>query len=125
MGMREDIRRQYRKNHILWRQTSHHYRISTEGRNRPAPSIGSPTLVWHVGIWRKHNHARGYGEAKPHDFYIKDYEDKNDQFYNEIFDFLDALQQRGLCQGDLVHPAKLEPIAIEGIANDDVSAQTT
>jgi len=106
-------------NHILWRPTSHYYRISTEGRNRPAPSIGSPTLIWHLAIWRKYNHPKGEGESKPHDSYIEVFESNSRQFYEEVFRFLEALQERGLREGDPVQPLKLEKIAIEGYVNED------
>src|SRR5262245_56436645 len=120
----QDIHGLHKKNHILWRQTSHYYRISTEGRNRPAPSIGSPTLVWHLGVWRRRAHAVDHGEARPHDSYIESYEEKNAEFHEEVFDFLHALQERGLCEGEPVHHFRLEPIAIEGIANDVAAVET-
>jgi hypothetical protein len=107
-------------NHIIiYRHTSHLYRISTEGRNRPAPSIGSPMLIWHLGIWRKYNHPTGAGAAQPHDFYIDDFESNSRKFYEEVFGFLDALQKRGLREGDPVQPFRLEKIALEGYANED------
>jgi hypothetical protein len=122
--MPQDSHYQKQLHYSLWRHTSHQYRICTEGRNRPAPSIGSPTLVWHIGVWRKRNHARGKGVARgnnvvhPHDYYIDEQEERNEQFYAEVFDFLHQLQMRGLCTSDPVQRFRLEPIAIEGLANN-------
>jgi hypothetical protein len=127
MDMSVDIHRQQEKNHILWRQTSHRHRISTEGRNRPAPGIGSPTLIWHLGVWRKYNHAKspakGQGEAPPHDSYIDSFERHSIHFYEEVFGFLHDLQKRGLRKEEPDQPFKLESIAIEGINNEDIAAE--
>ena len=114
----------------LWRHTTHQHRIITEGRNRPAPSIGSPTLVWHLGVWRKRNHAKSQGrirlegetieDIKEIDKYIDEYEEHIDGFYQEAFGFLKELQERGLCESDSVQSLELKPIAIEGVDNEDI-----
>lgn len=130
MDLPLDLHRQHQNNHILWRQTSHYYRISTEGRNRPASSIGSPTLIWHLGVWRKYNHPKpldqGQGEVRSHGSYIEEFEKNSSKFYDEVFVFLEALQKRGLREGDLVQQSgqqlKLEPIAIEGHDNEEIPA---
>jgi hypothetical protein len=127
MDMRESVHHQRQNDHIIWRQTSHRHRISTEGRNRSAPSIGSPTLIWHLGVWRKYNHAKsptkGESEASPHDSYIDNFERHTVHFYDEVFRFLQDLQKRGIRKGDPIQPFKLELIAIEGFTNDDIALE--
>jgi hypothetical protein len=93
-------------------------RSDQHGRPQRIPSIGSPTLLWHLGVWRKR--ARGHGEANPHDFYIGDYEGYNALFHKEIFDFPACTATARSLSGDLVDPAKPEPMAIEGMANDGI-----
>ena len=109
---------QQSESHILWRHTHHLRRILTEGRNRPPPSSGSPTLVWHIGVWRKRNHAKGRGGSGQSELYIDEYERYNIEFFEEISSFLCRLQERGLCTTDRVRPIGLDRIAIEGILND-------
>jgi hypothetical protein len=127
MDMRANVHRQHQNSHIIWRQTSHRHRITTEGRNRPAPSIGSPTLTWHLGVWRKYNHAKsltqGESEPSPHDSYIDRFEHHTVHFYEEVFRFLHDLQKRGIREGDPIQPFKLELITVEGITNDDIAAE--
>src|ERR1700680_3583321 len=87
--------------YMLWRQTHHQHRIATEGRNRPPPSIGSPAIVWHLGIWRKHDHAKGQLE---HATYFHQHEYYTSKFYEEISQFLVRLQSLGLCTTDVIRP---------------------
>lgn len=128
MDMRLDVHREHQNNRVIWRQTSHHHRISTEGRNRPAPSIGSPTLIWHLGVWRKYNHAKSLTKSQSDeplpDSYIDSFERHTVHFYEEVFNFLHDLQKRGTRAGDPIQPLKLELIAIEGITNDEIAVET-
>ncbi len=102
---------------IVWRTTSHLRRILDEGRNRPPPSVGSPALVWHIGVWRKHNHPRT-GRSAPSQSYVDEYEQHNAQFFKEISDFLLRLQSLGVESDGALQHLQLEPIAIEGRLND-------
>jgi hypothetical protein len=74
-------------------------------------------------VWRKYNHPKGQGEAKPHDYYINEFEHYSHQFYEEVFGFLDVLQKRGLRKEDPVQVFNLELIAIEGIRNEDIARE--
>ena len=103
---------------IVWRTTSHLRRILDEGRNRQPPSVGSPALVWHIGVWRKHNHPRGLGPKRPSQSYVDEYEQHNAQFFKEISDFLLRLQSLGVESDGALQHLQLEPIAIEGRLND-------
>jgi hypothetical protein len=103
----------------LWRPTRHYARLLTEGRNRPAPSIGSPTLIWHVAIWRTRiEGGGGYTETatkKNVEKYIK----HNSDFFGEISSFLGRLQDRGLVLSRTPRDLTLEKIPIPASANDD------
>ncbi len=123
--MPQDSQHSERYSHTLWRHTRHLRRLSGVGRNRPPPSIGSPTLIWHLGIWRKHNHAKGRSDAHQSLPHIDQYEHYNARFFEETSDFLSRLQERGLCTTDSVQRIRLERIPIEGTANEIEDAQAT
>lgn len=88
-----------------FRATEHFDRLHLEGRKRPPPSIGSPTFVWHIGIWRKNDlhieasgpksdgNARvGSSGTRP---YIDGRVERNKKFLAEISEFIEALQSKG------------------------------
>jgi hypothetical protein len=121
--MLQDTHLQQRESNIIWRHTSHLHRIITQGRNRPPPSVGSPTLVWHMGVWRKRNHPKGIedgqtkSDSEDYERYFKQYESYNKEFFEEISGFLCRLQELGLCTSDRIWRIDLAPIAIEGFSN--------
>src|SRR5262245_50488595 len=104
-----------------WRPTRHSGKIRSIGRDRPPPSIGSPTFVWHIGIWRDSVDQRGVNSAASHipssTAYIQSYAEQNRAFYQELFTFLDNLQRKGcLLDAEIEVPA-IQPIILEGVAN--------
>jgi len=103
----------------LWRPTRHYGRLLTEGRNRPAPSIGSPTLFWHLAIWRKRIEGDGgYREALTKKN-VQKYVDHNRNFFHEISHFLRHLQDRGLVSSSTPRDITLDEIPISASRNDD------
>jgi hypothetical protein len=113
-------------NHVMtiWRPTYHYGKIKSEGRNRPAPNVGSPTMVWHLGIWRKHNHAKGLVGATGVGDYIVEYQTRSEEFFSEVSQFLLSLQERGVLLGVEPQPVELTPIALEGVLDADPKAPT-
>src|SRR5262245_45820782 len=102
----------------LWRPTAHYGRLLTEGRNRPAPSIGSPTLIWHLAIWRKRIVGDGGYKETSTKRNVKKYLDHNREFFQEISTFLRRLQDRGLASSGIPRDIALQRIPIPGARND-------
>ena len=87
----------------VWPYSGSYSEILDEGHQRPPPSFGTPTLVWHLGIWPK---AIG-GDLDPRtddpnlklDRRREIYEANNREFFNELGTVLAALQQHGRVAG--------------------------
>jgi hypothetical protein len=79
--------------------------IIAQGHERPTPSFGAPTLVWHVAIWPRR--CMDTGEAcDPHDTagekHLKaklEFERRRQAWVGQISGLLDSLQKRG-CHPD-------------------------
>lgn len=77
-----------------WRPTEHFDRMRAEGRKRPPPSMGSPTFVWHIGVWRKSSNVSS-DERTTTDEYIDGYIDRNKSFLDELSELIASLQSKG------------------------------
>lgn len=99
-----------------WRFTSHADRIWREGRTRPAPTAGSPTLVWHFAVWRKRQEPpnRGVTQERINADYIREYR----KFFSDVNDLIHRLQVRcGVAEADL-QEIQVHPIPVPGAKND-------
>jgi hypothetical protein len=96
----------------LWRPTQHYGRLLSEGRNRPAPSIGSPTLIWHLAIWRTRIEGGGEYTQTSTTENVQKYLKHNREFFGEISRFLRRLQDRGLISGSTPQDIDLNKIPI-------------
>src|SRR5262245_52775060 len=114
----------------LWRPTAHYGRLLTEGRNRPAPSIGSPTLIWHLSVSRKRvpyepkpttkakstvAKSTTKEESPPNNIDV--YLAHNSGFFREVSAFLRKLQDMGLVSSSTTQDLTLKPIPIPGANN--------
>jgi hypothetical protein len=88
--------------HLVWNYSGQYHDIVTDGGRKPPPSFGSPTFVWHIGIWRKVSEvikARSSAtiDGKLHDIDTKfDEQDAhNERFFEEINGFVKRLQEKG------------------------------
>jgi hypothetical protein len=79
--------------------------IVAQGHERPTPSFGAPTLIWHVAIWPRRRTDDGRA-CDPHDTAGEKHEKAKDEFerrrllwVEEIKAFLDRLQARGCRPG--------------------------
>jgi hypothetical protein len=81
----------------IWRYSKQYSLINTEGGHKPPPAFGSPTLVWHLGVWQRWDADEL--ETAPRDDVISsrfDHFDKhNSDFFCEIRDFIENIQKRG------------------------------
>ncbi len=101
----------------FWTYSEQYPDIITEGDLNPPPSMGSPTFVWHMGLWPKRAPGEyGFGEDQnPNDLdddYYNLFDGQYERFFEEISGFLMALQRRGRVQ------EKKTPEGDEGSAGD-------
>ncbi len=93
-----------------WPHSKQYSAILSEGHLRPAPAFGSPTLIWHLGVWQREipgERARREYEAagKPGfnasqmDEYIGErldaFNDDNSRFFREVSEFIQHVQRLG------------------------------
>jgi hypothetical protein len=102
----------------LWRPTRHYGRLLSEGRNRPAPSVGSPSLIWHLAIWRNRIKGEGGYGATSTKINVQKYLEHNREFFGEISHFLRRLQDKGLVWRCAPQDINLEKIPIPAANND-------
>jgi len=100
-----------------FRPTEHFDRLSLEGRKLPPPSLGSPTFVWHIGIWRKSDLPPPSGNLAdgPN---VDGFINRNRAFLAEISEFISGLQARGQIgykKHDGAGPISPTPIILEGM----------
>jgi hypothetical protein len=96
---------------LVWNYSGQYHDIVTDGGRKPPPSFGSPTFVWHVGIWRKvseviKDHSSASFGDKVNDIASKfeEQDEHNEKFFEEINGFVKRLQERGRVQrGDALH----------------------
>jgi hypothetical protein len=96
----------------IWPYSGSFADIADEGHQRPPPSFGVPTLVWHVGIWPK---AIG-GDLDPRtsdpnlalEKRIEIYEDNNRAFFDELSAVLTTLQEHGRVAGTSLRTLKVD-----------------
>lgn len=87
----------------LWPYSGSYAEIADEGTQRPPPSIGSPTLVWHLGIWPKAKIVEL--DPKMYDISVSlrdriaNYEKHNKQFFEDLGTMLEGLQAKGRIAG--------------------------
>jgi hypothetical protein len=88
---------------LMWDYSGQYYDVTTDGSRKPPPSIGSPTFVWHIGIWRKVSEklvgeqpAERFSEKLPriHTKYLE-HDEHNEKFFEEINAFVKRLQESG------------------------------
>jgi hypothetical protein len=84
-------------NNEVWQYSKQYSVINSEGGHKPPPSFGSPTLVWHLGIWQRFDADEA--ETAPNDGVLKSrfnhFDDHNTKFFDEIRQFIEHLQKRG------------------------------
>jgi hypothetical protein len=86
---------------LSWDYSRQYQDIVTEGGRKPPPAFGSPTFVWHVGIWQKMQ-----GDESGEDSSLLDrryqiaskynrYDEHNEKFFMEVSAFIQRLQEKG------------------------------
>ena len=105
--------------------------IHGEGVYKPAPGIGSPALVWHLGIQRDSTPYPASGDFSQFETldFLKRYRDETDEFYLQISHLLEGIQARGIIPGVDVQRLSLSEIPLgDGIvvagATDRISSRT-
>lgn len=100
----------------LWPLSERYGSVLKEVHHRQAPACGSPTLVWHMGLWPKRPFGeRGAGAEVGESFRLFD-EDQS-RFFHEISDFAVNLQRLGRIKepaGLSMTPASLPSFLAEG-----------
>ncbi len=87
----------------FWDYSEQYQHITSEGHSKPPPSFGSPTLVWHLGIWHVTQADEKASQAEktsrlidaPLDGQQKEHDKNHEEFFQEIRDFLLHLQHKG------------------------------
>jgi hypothetical protein len=89
---------------ITWDYSDQYPYIIAEGGHKPPPSFGSPTFIWHIGIWQKvqgdDSKLHAHAGAPPHNRseiskrYLT-HDEHNEVFFTEINNFILRLQHRG------------------------------
>ncbi|MEJ2124172.1 MAG: hypothetical protein P8Y47_05005, partial [Alphaproteobacteria bacterium] len=107
-----------------WKYSKQYSSINTEGGQKPPPACGSPTFVWHLGIW----HRASADEAEEDtsdlasqqsstDAYIEErfkrFDIHNKKFFEEICKFSRHLQRLGCISG--LEEEKLEFCEPQGL----------
>lgn len=81
----------------IWRYSNQYSSINSEGGQKPPPAFGSPTLVWHLGVWQRWDADEV--DSAPQDGSLKSrfrhFDNHNMDFFCEIRDFIEHLQKRG------------------------------
>jgi hypothetical protein len=87
---------------LVWDYSGQYHDIITDGGRKPPPSFGSPTFVWHVGIWRKVSENFSASVADKMDGRVdglgrkfEAHDEHNEKFFLEINGFVKRLQERG------------------------------
>jgi len=88
---------------VVWDYSGQYHDVVTDGGRKPPPSIGSPTFVWHVGIWRKVSEVidpslpvdRFSEKAKRIGKAFEQHDEHNEKFFQEINGFVRRLQEIG------------------------------
>lgn len=102
----------------IWPYSEQHKWIASEGHRFPPPSFGAPTLVWHFGIWKRqiaeaeqrrldadtYHSLSSFEEHRAAD--VENFDKNNIAFFDEVSNFLKALQLRGRLDGE--EPAVLK-----------------
>jgi len=108
-----------------FRATEHFDRLHIEGRKRPPPSLGSPTFVWHIGIWRKSDFPPS-PDTEGTGAYIDGCVNRNRLFLEELSEFIRRLQKRGQLGFNTANqeaPVKPSPIILEGMDSGGMGGQ--
>lgn len=97
----------------FWPYSYQYDSLLREGLRNPPTACGSPTFVWHVGLWPnkpigntpsinldegEDSKELNIGARINRSFAVAD--DDLKQFYDEVSDFLEVLQKRGRIDGD-------------------------
>ena len=88
--------------HVVWNYSGQYHDIVTDGGRKPPPAFGSPTFVWHIGIWRKVSEVITERSAAQFDDKFDEIAGKfqeqdahNQKFFDEINGFVKRLQEKG------------------------------
>lgn len=91
-----------------WPYSGSYVSVVDEGNQRPPPSFGAPTLVWHLGLWPKAAlDRRALDPTLSLEQRFQIYEENTKLFFHDIRGFLLDLQRRGRVEG-----AKLRELVI-------------
>jgi len=102
----------------LWPLSQRYAQTLREGHHKQAPACGSPTLIWHMGLWPKQpfgDAAEDASRAFPDRFHAYDRDHK--LFFQEVSDFAEHLQRMGRVREPVtlkLSPASLPPYAHGG-----------
>jgi hypothetical protein len=82
---------------FIWNYSDQYRAISGEGHNKPPPSFGSPTFVWHIGIWQTKQSDEDQSDGHLTDIRAKFqlHDTHNTAFYEEINKFIKGVQAKG------------------------------
>jgi hypothetical protein len=81
----------------IWQYSNQYQAIIRQGHTKPPPGFGSPTFVWHLGIWQSKQSDEGEKYPFSGDISAKyrAHDKHNEEFFREINSFIVALQRRG------------------------------
>ncbi len=106
---------------LVWEYSKQYRDIVSEGHQKPPPAFGSPTFVWHLGIWQKtqsdDENVRAYGSAIQGRF--DEHDSHNEKFFAEVNEFIKRLQLKGRVLRQAQQGVPLEAEVKAGIKNFD------
>lgn len=116
--------REQRIDNGLWPYSDQYATLVGEGNRRPPPEFGTPTLIWQMGIWPRHEQGKSpaaEGARKNLDknddperrraAEAKLFDGDNVAFFDELSNFLLKIQKRGRVSGAPLTALKYEPVA--------------
>ncbi|NJM34260.1 MAG: hypothetical protein HC850_05575 [Rhodomicrobium sp.] len=83
----------------LWDYSKEYLGIASEGLRKPPPSFGSPTFIWHLGVWQRWIDPGQNDKSKNLNHKITSFEQCNEIFFQDISRFVNLIQERGRILG--------------------------
>ncbi len=79
----------------LWSYSKEYLGIASEGLRKPPPSFGSPTFIWHLGIWQRWIDPGQDDQSINLNNKIASFEKCNEIFFEDLSRFIKLIQERG------------------------------